>query len=80
MEKSEILEAAQEIFRDVMDNENLVITWETTADDVDEWDSLSHINLIMAIEKEFNINFALGELQTLKNVGDLLELSLQKIG
>jgi acyl carrier protein len=51
-----------------------------TADDVDAWDSLNHINLISAIEKEFKIRFALGELQKMKNVDVLIEMIIKKMG
>lgn len=77
MEK--ILEEVQEIFRDVFDDESLVITAETNAEDIEDWDSLSHIRLVVAIEKHFAIKFAFGELQTLKNVGEMLELLQEKI-
>ncbi len=62
------------IFRQVFEDEEIVLKRETTADDIDAWDSLSHINLVIAIEMEFRIRFALGELQALKNVGNLADL------
>jgi acyl carrier protein len=62
-----------EIFRMVFDDDEIVLSPETTAGDVDGWDSLSHINLILAIETEFGISFASRELLTYKNVGDLLK-------
>ena len=67
------------IFRDIFDDEQLAITRETVADDIEDWDSLNHINLVTALESEFAIRFALGELQGLKNVGDMLDLVQQKI-
>lgn len=69
-----ILEQIIPIFHEVFDDDSLVLGRETTADDIDAWDSLSHINLIMAVELHFKIKFALGELQSLKNVGDLIDL------
>ena len=51
MEKTEILVKVQDIFRDVLDNEEIVLNNDTSADDIEEWDSLSHIQLIVAIEK-----------------------------
>jgi len=74
-----ILETVQEIFRDILDEESLILKTDTTADDVEEWDSLNHINLISAIEKKFKIRFALGELQSLKNVGSMVELIDSKL-
>lgn len=73
MEKTEILEKVQEIFRDVLDNEEIVLNNETTADDIDEWDSLSHIQLIVAIEKAFKLKFTSKELLTWDTVGDMIE-------
>lgn len=61
------------IFCDVFDDEDIQITPVMTVNDVDGWDSLSHINLIIAIESEFNFRFSKKELLTFKNVGDLLK-------
>ena len=79
MEKKQILAEVQELFRDVFDDENLVISEDTSAADIDDWDSLSHIRLVVAIEKKFDIKFAFGELQELKNVGEMLELIQEKL-
>ena len=73
MEKSEILTKVTEIFRDVLDNEDIALTDTTTANDIEEWDSLSHIQLIVAIEKEFKIKFTSAEILSWKNVGELVE-------
>jgi acyl carrier protein len=67
------------IFHEVFDDDSIVITRQTTANDVDAWDSLSHMNMVMAVEVKFGIRFALGELQTLKNVGDLIDLTEKKL-
>jgi len=74
-----ILEQLTPIFRQVFDDEGIVITRETTADDIDAWDSLSHMNLVVAVEMTFKVRFALGELQTLKNVGHLVDLIDKKL-
>ena len=74
MEKQGIFEAVQDIFRDNFDDEELVITRETCADDIEDWDSLEQINLLTAIEKKFNIKFKLADVRGLKDVGDLLDL------
>ena len=66
------LEKLNGIFRMVFDNDDINIQPETTANDVDGWDSLSHVNLILAVEKGFGIRFTQMELLTFKNVGDLL--------
>jgi len=77
MTHDEILAKLQIIFRDVFDDSSLVITDNTNAEDIDEWDSLNHITLVAAIEKEFGIHFALGELQELENVGDMIKLMIK---
>jgi acyl carrier protein len=74
-----LLPEVQEIFRDVFDRPGLVITRESSAATVDDWDSLTHINLIMSIERKYKIKFALGELKELENVGDLLDLTRKKL-
>jgi len=75
----EIKSEVTQIFRDVLDNDNIILNRETTAADIEEWDSLSHINLIVAIEKEFKIKFDLLDLKPLQNVGELFDLIQQKI-
>lgn len=72
MEKNEILAEVQEIFQDVLDNEDIELSNETTAEDVEEWDSLSHIQLIVAIEKHFKIKFTSREILSWKNVGEMI--------
>jgi acyl carrier protein len=74
-----LLAEVQEIFRAVFDRPDLVITRESNASNVEDWDSLTHINLVMAIEKKYKIKFALGELKELENVGDLLDLIQKKL-
>ena len=68
----------QDIFRDVFDDNSLNISVQTNAKDIEDWDSLMHINLVVAVEKEFKIKFFLGELKTLKNVGDMIDLIKKK--
>jgi len=67
------------IFCTVFDDNDIVITPATTANDVDGWDSLSHVNLIVAVEASFGIRFSQKELLTLKNVGDLLNCITRKL-
>lgn len=74
MTEQDILTAVQDIFRDNFDDDTLVITRETCADDIEDWDSLEQINLLTAIEKKFSIKFKLADVRNLKNVGDLLDL------
>ena len=74
-----IIGQLEEIFRDILDIDDLILELTTTADDIEEWDSLAHINLIVAIEKEFSIRFALGELQDLKDISDMVKLVQNKL-
>ena len=76
---SDILKKLQPIFQDIFEDDELLITVESNADTVEDWDSLAHIILIFAIEQEFEIKFALGELEAMKNVGSIVELMQKKL-
>ena len=76
---SDILKKLQPIFQDIFEDYGLLITAESNASTVEDWDSLAHITLIFAIEQEFEIKFALGELEAMKNVGDMVELMQTKL-
>jgi acyl carrier protein len=77
MNQEEILERVQLVFRQCFDNDTLVIERKTTASDVENWDSLNHVNLLAAIEKEFGFEFTLTEMGGLKNVGEMVDLIQQ---
>jgi len=79
MTKDEIFSGVQEIFRDIFDEDDLVIQDSTCSEDIEDWDSLNHINLVSAIEKEFKIKFALGELVSLQDVGEMITLMIEKM-
>ena len=68
------------VFHDVFDDDSIVVTPELTADDVDEWDSLAHIRLVVAVEKKFGMKFSAAEVGKLKNVGELVSLIEAKSG
>lgn len=68
----ELLAKLQIVFRDVLDNEDIVLSTAMTADDIEEWDSLSHIQLIVAVEKAFGIRFNSREILSWNNVGEML--------
>jgi acyl carrier protein len=72
--------AIEGIFRDFFRDDSLVITSETSAKDIEGWDSLAHITLIVTIEKKFGIKFKLAELHEVRNVGDILTLINAKTG
>jgi acyl carrier protein len=74
-----LLPEVQEVFRAVFDQPELVVTRESNASTIDDWDSLAHINLVTALAMRFKIKFALGELEDLKDVGDMLDLMRKKI-
>ena len=76
MTRNEVFSGVQDIFRDIFDVDDLVISNTTNSDEIEDWDSLNHINLVSAIEKEFKIKFALGELMTLKDVGAMVDLMM----
>jgi acyl carrier protein len=73
MDKKSILSEVQTIFINVLDEEDIKLTEETTANDVEGWDSLTHIQLIVAIEKHFKIKFTSKEILSWKNVGEMID-------
>jgi acyl carrier protein len=79
MDKSEILKQVNQVFIDVLDNEDIVLRSETTASDVEDWDSLTHIQLVVAIEKHFKIKFVSSEIQGWKNVGNMCDAIEKRI-
>lgn len=80
MNENEIWEKLNEIFQDVFDDDEIELKPETTAEDIMEWDSMSNIQLLVAIEKAFNgIKFSTGEVANLKNVGEMVKSISEKI-
>ena len=73
MDNKEILGQVQDIFQDILDNDAIVLTDHTTANDVDDWDSLTHIMLVVAIEKNFKIKFTSQEILSWKDVGEMID-------
>ncbi len=74
MSREEIKTKLTEIFRDVFDDEDIEISDTTTADDIEEWDSLEHITLIAAVEKAFKMRFTMKEVSSMKNVGEMMTI------
>jgi acyl carrier protein len=77
---NDVQDRLADTIRDVFDDPTLQINRETTAADVEGWDSLTHINLIVAVEKEFRVRFTTAEVTSLKNVGDLIDAVGRKLG
>ncbi|EJU08375.1 acyl carrier protein [Fusobacterium hwasookii] len=75
----DILNKLQEIFRDIFDDETIILTNETTQDDIGDWDSLAQINLIVAIRKEFKVEFSMEEVGNLKSVGEIVKKIEEKL-
>ena len=83
MNQSQILEQTADIIRDVIDplnDKNLTIDTRTTADQVDGWDSFNHINIVVALEQHFSVKFKTAEIESLRNVGELVALIGRKTG
>lgn len=78
MLKEEIFERLQGVFHDVFDDDSIIVGPETTADDIDDWDSLEHITLIAAVEEEFGMKFKMKEVSTMKNVGEMVDIIAER--
>ena len=79
MIRKEVYEKLNGVFQDVFDDASITVDDGTTADDIDEWDSLEHINLVVAVERGFGIKFTMGEVTGMKNVGEMVDIILQRI-
>jgi acyl carrier protein len=78
MNREEVYERLTEVFIDVFDDEDIKLNDNTTSDDIEDWDSLEHVNLIVAIEKEFGMKFTMGEVTGMKNVGAMVDIIAQR--
>ena len=79
MTREEVYERLNAVFADVFDDDELTVNDETTAADVDGWDSLMHITLIDAVEEEFDISFDMNTIVKLKNVGEMVDKILEEV-
>ena len=78
MDRQEVFKRLNEIFQDIFDDEELVVTDETCADDVEDWDSLRHITLVSAVERAFGIKFSMKEVLEMKNVGEMADILVER--
>ena len=77
MEREEIFKKINEIFADVFDDDSIVVTEETSAKDIEDWDSLTHITLISAVEEAFDIKFAMKDVIGMQNVGEMVDIIME---
>lgn len=77
MTREEVFERLNSVFQDVFDDDTIELHDETTADDIEEWDSFEHINLIVAVEEEFSFKIPMGKVVTMKNVGEMVDIILE---
>ncbi len=75
----EIMEQLTAVFRDVFDDEDIVLTATTTAEDIEDWDSIEHISLIAAVESTFGMRFQMKEVSCMRNVGEMAEIIQSRI-
>lgn len=78
MTREEIFTSLDEVFQDEFDDDTLHVSDSTTADDIEDWDSLEHINLVVAVERKFGIKFTMGEVTGMKNVGEMVDIILKR--
>lgn len=79
MSREEVFATLNEVFRDVFDDNDITVTDTTTADDIEDWDSLEHINLIAAVEQEFGMKFNMGQVVSMKNVGEMADIIIANL-
>ena len=79
MKKEEIYERLNSVFRDVFDDDSIVVNETTTSNDIEDWDSLEHINLVVAVEQEFGMKFNMNEVTTMKNVGEMVDIIISRV-
>lgn len=77
MTREEVFERLNAVFRDVFDDEDITVNDSTTSDDIEDWDSFEHINLIVAVEDEFSFKIPMGKTVTMKNVGEMVDIILE---
>lgn len=79
MSREEVIERLNGVFRNMFDDESIELNDNTTSDDIEDWDSLEHINLLVAVEQEFNMKFNMNEVTSMKNVGEMVDIILSRV-
>lgn len=79
MDQREVFARLDRVFQDVFDDPGIRVTPATTADDIEDWDSLEHITLISAVEREFRMKFKMGEISSMKNVGEMARIVMERM-
>jgi len=79
MTREEVFAKLTDVFHDVFDDDSIVLSDSTTSNDVEDWDSLEHINLVNAVEKKFSVKFNMGEVNSMKNVGEMVDVIIERV-
>ena len=77
MTREEVYERLNNVFRDVFDDESITLTDETTANDIEDWDSFEHINLVVAVQDEFSFKIPMGKVVSMQNVGEMVDIIME---
>ncbi len=80
MNREQVFEKLNEVFRDEFDDESICVNDSTTSNYIEDWDSLEHINLLAAVEQEFGVKFNMGQVVSMKNVGEMADIILSQLG
>ena len=77
MTREEVYERLNKVFQEVFDDDSIAVNDNTTSDDIEDWDSFEHINLVVAVEEEFSFKIPMGKVVTMKNVGEMVDIILE---
>lgn len=77
MTREEVYERLDKVFQEVFDDDSITVDDGTTSDDIEDWDSFEHINLVVAVEREFSFKIPMGKVVTMKNVGEMVDIILE---
>lgn len=79
MSREEVYVRLNEVFRNMFDDDSIELNDNTTSDDIEDWDSLEHINLLVSVEQEFNMKFNMNEVTNMKNVGEMVDIIISRV-